>query len=42
VLRKQRALALVLEWAALHRSELRDDWQKARQGLPLDPIPPLE
>jgi hypothetical protein len=38
----RRALALVLEWAALRRSELRADWHKARQGLPLDPIPPLE
>ena len=38
----RRALALVLEWAALHREELRSDWDKARSGLPLDPIAPLE
>lgn len=38
----RRALALVLEWAFLHREELRRDWEKARQGLPLDPIQPLE
>jgi hypothetical protein len=25
----RRALALVLEWAAMHRVELRDDWQRA-------------
>jgi hypothetical protein len=38
----QRAHALVLEWAALHRSELQDDWERARQGMPLEPIAPLE
>ena len=38
----RRALALVLEWAALHRDELRRDWQLARSGRPLDPIAPLE
>jgi hypothetical protein len=38
----RRALALVLEWAALHRPELRSNWEKARQGLPLAPIAPLE
>jgi hypothetical protein len=38
----RRALALVLEWAALHRAELHSDWENARRGLPLVPIPPLE
>jgi hypothetical protein len=38
----RRARALVLEWASLHRSELMSDWEKARQGRPLEPIPPLE
>jgi hypothetical protein len=38
----RRALALVLEWAALHRAELRDNWQRAREGQPLEPIDPLE
>jgi hypothetical protein len=38
----RRALALVLEWAALHRTELRDNWQRAQNGLPLEPIEPLE
>ena len=38
----RRALALVLEWAALHRDELRQDWSMARaQQTPRD-IPPLE
>jgi hypothetical protein len=38
----RRALALVLEWAVLHRNELRQDWEKARLGAALDPIEPLE
>lgn len=38
----RRALALVLEWAALHRRELLEDWQAARRGEPLSAIPPLE
>ena len=38
----RRALALVLEWAALHRNELRDNWRRARDGLPLESIDPLE
>ncbi len=37
-----RVLSLVLEWSALHRSELVDDWERARQGLPLQPIEPLD
>ncbi len=37
----RRAMALVLEWAAAHRTELFNNWEKARQGLPLDPIEPL-
>jgi uncharacterized protein DUF4160 len=36
-----RALRLVREWASLHRAELEDDWQRARDGLPLERIPPL-
>jgi hypothetical protein len=38
----RRALALVLEWAALHRQELRTDWERARLGTPLQPIAPLD
>ncbi len=36
-----RALRLVREWVDLHRSELLDDWERARRGLPLTPIAPL-
>lgn len=38
----RRALALVLEWAALHRVELRRDWDLARTGRSPEPIAPLE
>lgn len=38
----RRALALVLEWAALHRSELSDDWKRARNGETLKEIEPLD
>jgi hypothetical protein len=37
-----RALRLVLEWASLHREELIENWQLARQGQPLRSIAPLE
>jgi hypothetical protein len=37
-----KALALVTEWAVLHRDELLADWQLARQQQPLNKIPPLE
>lgn len=37
-----RALALVQEWAVIHREELRKDWELARSGRSLDPIAPLE
>lgn len=36
-----RALALVVEWAALHRDELLADWRLARADLPLSKIEPL-
>lgn len=38
----RRALALVLEWAANHREELKRDWEFARTGNPPLPIEPLE
>jgi hypothetical protein len=36
------AYELVNTWRALHLAELRDDWNRARQQLPLLPIAPLE
>jgi Domain of unknown function (DUF4160) len=38
----RRALALVAEWAALHREELLTNWERARRDevlLPIDPLP---
>ncbi len=37
-----RVIALVLEWAFLHRSELLADWRLAAARKPLKPIAPLE
>jgi len=36
-----KALALVVEWAAIHRAELDRDWERARARLPLEAIEPL-
>jgi hypothetical protein len=38
----RRALALVLEWASLHRAELRQNWGRAQTRQPLTSIAPLE
>ena len=38
----RRAHTLVVEWALLHKDELRANWEKARQGRPLDKIEPLD
>lgn len=38
----RRAQALVLEWCELHRDALLGDWDRARRGEPLIPIPPLD
>ena len=38
----RRALALTLEWAALHRAELHEDWRLAKAGYLPKPIAPLE
>ena len=38
----RRAHALVIEWASLHRAELRDDWERARLEKPLTEIEGLE
>ena len=37
-----RAERLVLEWWRLHRHELLDNWQRARAGVSLERIAPLE
>ena len=38
----RRALSLVEEWRTIHEDELLDDWERARQRLPLAYIAPLE
>lgn len=37
-----RALGMVMEWATLHRDELREDWRLARRHEALKTIAPLE
>ena len=37
-----RVLGLVIEWAAKHRPELIENWNKIDQGIQPDPIEPLE
>lgn len=37
-----RAMALVVEWAAIHREELLDDWHLAIKKKPLKSIRPLD
>jgi len=38
----RRALALVLEWATVHRGELAEDWRLCRANQMPRPIQPLE
>jgi hypothetical protein len=37
----RRALALVAEWARLHRSELEANWERARRDKALQAVDPL-
>jgi len=38
----RRALGHILEWLAIHRDAVLEDWKLARARKPLNPIPPLE
>jgi len=38
----RRAHAFVVEWITLHRAELVENWERARQSLPLRSIEPLD
>lgn len=38
----RRAMAMVLEWAAVHREALLEDWRLAEAHEALRPIEPLE
>jgi hypothetical protein len=35
------AHGLVIRWAAQHREELLDNWERARNKVPLEPVEPL-
>lgn len=37
----RRALNMLFDWLDLHRDELMDNWNRARNGEPLWEIPPL-
>lgn len=37
----RRALKLVTEWALLHRGELEENWVRAQDGNPPEPVDPL-
>ncbi|MCC7375305.1 MAG: DUF4160 domain-containing protein [Verrucomicrobiales bacterium] len=36
------ALELVNQWRMIHLQELREDWSRARQQMPILPITPLD
>jgi hypothetical protein len=38
----RRAVPMVLEWATVHREELRAGWALAQAGKRLLPVPPLD
>jgi hypothetical protein len=38
----KRALSHVFEWLELHKSELLEDWELAKQRKPLNKLNPLE
>lgn len=38
----KRPLGLIIEWLELHRDELRENWTRAEERLPLISIEPLE
>jgi hypothetical protein len=38
----RRAHGMVIEWASLHRLELKQNWDRAREMEPLEHIEPLD
>ncbi|WP_453989229.1 DUF4160 domain-containing protein [Alishewanella longhuensis] len=38
----KRAITFVQEWIGIHKSELEENWRRARAGEPLHYIAPLE
>ena len=41
-IRSGTALRLIREWARLHRKDLQTNWEKMKEGRPLERIEPLE
>lgn len=39
---RPRVRALVVEWAALRREDIRRAWEQCRNHQPVDPVSPLE
>ncbi|TAL57635.1 MAG: DUF4160 domain-containing protein [Bacteroidetes bacterium] len=37
----QRALKMIFDWMAIHRDELLQDWENAKNKIPLNKIEPL-
>ena len=37
-----KQLKFVLAWCEMHRDALLENWERARNGLELKPIPPLQ
>jgi hypothetical protein len=38
----RRAHGMVIEWAKAHKQELLENWERARERVPLERIVPLE
>ena len=41
-LRSRTALRLIREWAIAHREELEANWDRAKAGVPLERVAPLD
>jgi hypothetical protein len=41
-IRSRTALRLIRDWATRHRTELEANWQKMKEGRPLERIEPLD
>lgn len=38
----KRSVRLILKWASEHQETLLENWERARQEIPLHKIPPLD
>lgn len=38
----RRELRMILEWSEKHEDELLQNWTRARERKPLEPVPPLD